>query len=397
MAPLPMPLAKHKPIDSWPRSPTPSPSNNPLLATALQARVTLPSHTPPPGPCRAREGDWFEEMVEYVDEVNTTNVEHQQCISSAVGRLSAIVNALLNSAAAVDELWSLASWVSGFEDSTDIGFKRLKERCDQMSGHITDLEQHIEKLECRELEQRTCSMRPPSPIAGPLQQGCTFVSLSPGESSVERSNDDEEGEEGEAGQEDEGGDVSLGTDTGMDDFSNDPLSPSSQDELDAGEVTANITVAVEMEIQVRDPSVPGNSAPLTSEGPPIPATSPLIPGNSALIPGNSALIPDNSALIPSSGDVQHAPPAQIFLGGGPIIPSVAEANPPSPTGGATVPVIHLINPMPDNSQEQLAPPGPLMCITVLPDSAQGPGQKVEGRQRQCQQLHLQATVEASTQ
>ncbi|KAG6906131.1 hypothetical protein DXG01_015784 [Tephrocybe rancida] len=126
-APLPKQPAKRKPVAPQPRSPTPGPSNDPLLAAALQARVTLPSHTLPPDPRHGKEGDWFEEMVEYVDEVKAGNVEHQQCISSAVGRLSAIVDALPNSAAALEELRSLTSRVSDFEDLTDTGFKRLKE------------------------------------------------------------------------------------------------------------------------------------------------------------------------------------------------------------------------------------------------------------------------------
>ncbi|KAG6906401.1 hypothetical protein DXG01_014121 [Tephrocybe rancida] len=153
------PLAKQKPIAPRPRSPTPSPSNDPLLAAALQAQVTLASHTLPPDPRCRKEGDWFEEMVKYVDKVNPGNVEHQQCISSAVSRLSAIVDALPNSASALGELWSLTSRVSNFEDLMGTGFKQLKEQiskhcgcCDQTSARVTDLEQHIKKLEHRELE-----------------------------------------------------------------------------------------------------------------------------------------------------------------------------------------------------------------------------------------------------
>ncbi|KAG6905799.1 hypothetical protein DXG01_000677 [Tephrocybe rancida] len=399
--------AKRKPVAPRPRSPTPGPSNDPLLAAALQARVTLPSHTPPPDPRRRKEGDWFEEMVEYVDEVNAGNVEHQQRISSAVGRLSAIVDALLNSSAALEELRSLTSRVSNFEDSTDTSFKRLKERilkhrgrCDQTSARVTDLEQRIEKLERRELEQRTRSMHPPSLIAGPSRQGCTFVSLSPSESSAERSDDDGEGEEGQAGQEDEGGDLSSGMDTGMDDFSDDPSSPSSQDEPEAGEVNANIAANAEMEVEVGEPSdTESTDGPATvpvTEGPaqqllalsnvggaqespvssspthkqvdkraPIPSDSAPTPGNNTPIPDDTAPVPDisgpipgKSGPIPGNGDVKRDPPPQISLGGGPIIPGVAEVNPPPTTGGATFPVIHLINPTPDNSQEQLPPPGP---------------------------------------
>ncbi|KAG6906071.1 hypothetical protein DXG01_016058 [Tephrocybe rancida] len=382
-----------------PAPPAPAPKPAP--------RVTLPSHTPPPDSRRGKEGDWFEEMVEYVDEVNAGNVEHQQCISSTVGRLSAIVDALPNSAAALKELRSLTSRVSDFEDSTDTGFKRLKEQiskhwghCDQTSARVTDLEQRIKKLERRELEQRTRSMRPPSPIAGPSQQGRTFVSLSPSESSAERSDDDGEGEEGEAGQEDEGGDLSSGTDTGMDDFSDDPLSPSSQDEPEAGEVNTNIAADAEMEVEVGEPSdtestdgpatVPvtkgpaqqllalsnvggaqespvsssttheqvDKRAPIPSDSAPPPGDSTPTPGNNAPIPDDTTSVPDISGPIPGNGDVESDPPPQISLGGGPIIPRVAEVNPSPTTGGATFPVIHLINPTPDNSQEQLPPPGP---------------------------------------
>ncbi|KAG6906130.1 hypothetical protein DXG01_015783 [Tephrocybe rancida] len=233
-------------------------------------------------------------------------------------------------------------------------------------------------------------MRPPSPIARPSRQGRTFVSLSPSESSAERSDDDGEGEEGEAGQEDEGGDLSSGTDTGMDDFSDDPSSPSSQDEPEAGEVNANIAVDAEMEVEAGEPSdtesTDGLAMVPVTEGPaqqllalsnvggaqespvsssttheqvdkraPIPSDSAPPPGDSALTPGNNAPIPDDTAPvpdisgpipgksspIPSNGDVERDLPPQISLG-----------------GGATFPVIHLINPTPDNSQEQLPPPGP---------------------------------------
>ncbi|KAG6912047.1 hypothetical protein DXG01_001678, partial [Tephrocybe rancida] len=82
---------------------------------------------PPPEPRTLKRGDWFQEMIEYVDEVNASNVEHQQRISSAVGRLSGIVDALPVGAAVADEIRALASRFSDLEDSTDVGFKRLKE------------------------------------------------------------------------------------------------------------------------------------------------------------------------------------------------------------------------------------------------------------------------------
>ncbi|KAG6904608.1 hypothetical protein DXG01_008658 [Tephrocybe rancida] len=128
------------------------PSNNPLLAAALKACVTLPSHTLPPGPHHEKEVDWYEEMVQYINNVNTGNVEYQQRISSAIGRLSAIVDVLPNGALALAEIRDLMSCILDFEDSTDIGFKRLKEhiskhheRCDHTSAHVTDLEEHIQK------------------------------------------------------------------------------------------------------------------------------------------------------------------------------------------------------------------------------------------------------------
>ncbi|KAG6912928.1 hypothetical protein DXG01_011069, partial [Tephrocybe rancida] len=101
-APRPVPR-KPRVVDS--QSPTPGPSNDPLLAAALQAQVHLPSHSPLPEPRTLKRGDWFQEMIEYVNEVNTSNVKHQQHISSAVGRPSGIVDALPVGAAVADEIW----------------------------------------------------------------------------------------------------------------------------------------------------------------------------------------------------------------------------------------------------------------------------------------------------
>ncbi|KAG6904189.1 hypothetical protein DXG01_011980, partial [Tephrocybe rancida] len=180
--PHPAPLV----VDSRSRSPTPGPSNDPLLAAALQAQVHLPSHSPPPEPRTLKRGDWFQEMIEYVDEVNASNVEHQQHISSAVGHLSGIIDALPVGAAVADEIQALASRFSDLEDSTDVGCKRLKERilkhqerCDTTSAHITNLEHWIQKMEESQREQQQCTMHHPSPIAAPAHQGRTFVSPTP--------------------------------------------------------------------------------------------------------------------------------------------------------------------------------------------------------------------------
>ncbi|KAG6913831.1 hypothetical protein DXG01_004050 [Tephrocybe rancida] len=92
----------------------------------LQAQVHLPSHCPPPEPHPLKRGDWFQEMVEYVDEVNARNMEHQQRITSAVSCFLGIVDALPIGAAAGEEVRALASWVSELKESTNIGFKHLK-------------------------------------------------------------------------------------------------------------------------------------------------------------------------------------------------------------------------------------------------------------------------------
>ncbi|KAG6914418.1 hypothetical protein DXG01_000476 [Tephrocybe rancida] len=197
---------KQKALAPQPRSPTPTPSNNPLLAAALE------------------EGDWFAEMVQYVNEANAGNVEHRQCLTSTVGRLSAIVDALPSGAAAIEEACVLTSRVSDFEESTDTSFKRLKERilkhrehCNQTSACVTNLEDQIQRLEQRELEH---------------------------DLSVEPSGEDEEGEEGEVSEEEDGcvKDVSGG-DVEMDEFSEDPPSPSSQNEPEEGEIPQVITNA----------------------------------------------------------------------------------------------------------------------------------------------------------
>ncbi|KAG6905047.1 hypothetical protein DXG01_005406, partial [Tephrocybe rancida] len=395
-----MPVTKQKPIPSRPRSPNPGPSNDPLLAAALEARVTLPSHTPPPGPRREKEVDWYEEMVQYVDNVNTGNVEYQQRISSTVSCLSAIVDALPNGASALAEIRDLTSRISDFEDSTDIGFKHLKERiskhrerCDHTSAHVTDLEERLQKLERRELEERSRTMGLPTPVVGPSRQGHTFVFPSPSVSSVEHSdNDKEQGEvqagvesdsreEVQANEEDtEGRGVSSELDMAMGDFSNDTPSPSSQDEPE-GEVPAEIGAHMEVEREVENTTsrestnVPAMEAPATQSGHPGASSSGTTSTNESPSPPNEANQTSNplpadtdiekSAMAPpviaSATDVEKsatAPP--ISLGGGPIIPGVARVNPPTTMGdGEPVPAIQLTNPTPEISQEQLMPLGPL--------------------------------------
>ncbi|KAG6905350.1 hypothetical protein DXG01_003294 [Tephrocybe rancida] len=398
-APLPMPVTKQKPVPSRPQSPTPGPSNNPLLAAALKAHVTLPSHTPPPAPRCEKEVDWYKEMVQYVDNVNAGNVEYQQRISSAVGHLSAIVDALPNGASALVEIQDLTSRVSDFEDSTDISFKRLKEhiskhreRCDHTSARITDLEERLQKLERWELEERSRTMCLPTPVAGPSRQGHTFVSPSPSVSSVEHSDDDEEQGEVQAGvksdghkevqasEEDaEGRGVSSEPDTAMGDFSDDAPSPSSQDELE-GEVPAEIGAHMEVEHEVENTTsrestnVPAMEAPATQSGHPGASLSGTTGTDESPSPPNEA--DQTSYPLPADTDIEKstmAPPViaaatgvkksatapPISLGGGPIIPGVAGANPPTTMGdGEPVPAIQLTNPTPENLQEQLTPPGP---------------------------------------
>ncbi|KAG6905871.1 hypothetical protein DXG01_017181 [Tephrocybe rancida] len=251
-APLPMIPTKWKPVPSWPPSPTPGPSNDPLLATALEAHVTLPSHTPPPGPRRERR--W------------------------------------------TAEIWDLTSRVSDFEDSTDIGFKRLKEhiskhckRCDHTSARVTDLEEGIQKLEHRDLEERSRSMRQPTPVARTSRQGCTFISPSPSVSSAEHSDDDEE----------------------------------------QGEIQAGVESDGHKEVQASEEDAEGREVSSKQD----------------------------TAMGDFSDDTPS--PATNLLGGVPIIPGVARATlAPTMGDGDAIPAIQLTNPMPENSQDQLTPLGP---------------------------------------
>ncbi|KAG6905037.1 hypothetical protein DXG01_005487 [Tephrocybe rancida] len=170
-------------------------------------------------------------MVEYVDEVNASNMEHQQRITSAIGHLSGIVDALPIGAAAGDEVRALASRVSELEESTNIGFKHLKERilkhwerCDLTSARVTDLEKHIQKVEESQREQHQHAMRHQSLIAEPAHQGRMFVSPSPSTPSMESSEEDDE-REGELSLEDEGAEHKSDKDIAMGEISEDPPSP----------------------------------------------------------------------------------------------------------------------------------------------------------------------------
>ncbi|KAG6904620.1 hypothetical protein DXG01_008584 [Tephrocybe rancida] len=235
------------------RSLIPGPSNDPLLTAAIKARVELPSFSPRPKPRLARQADWFDEMVQYVDEVNASNAEHQQRITSTVGRLSAIVDALPSGAAAVDEVLALTSRVSDLEDSTAVGFKCLKERilkhrthCDKTSAQVTELEERIQRLEHSEREQRSHALRPLTPTPRLAHIGRTFVTMS------EERVDDEEREEGEVSEDEGEGEEALSErDTGMGEISEEPPSPFSPDDPKekerSGEVAANIKVDKHLE------------------------------------------------------------------------------------------------------------------------------------------------------
>ncbi|KAG6903390.1 hypothetical protein DXG01_000552, partial [Tephrocybe rancida] len=133
---------------------------------------------------------------------------------------------------AVDEVLALTSRVSDLEDSTAVGFKRLKERilkhhtrCDETSAQVTELEECIQRLERSEREQRSHALRPLTPNPGLAHIGRTFVSPSPSTMS-EESVDDEEREEGEVSEDEgEGEEALLERDTGMGEISEDPPSP----------------------------------------------------------------------------------------------------------------------------------------------------------------------------
>ncbi|KAG6904830.1 hypothetical protein DXG01_006843 [Tephrocybe rancida] len=381
------------------------PLNNPLLAAALKARVTFPSHTLPAGPHCKKEVDWYEEMVQYVNEVNAGNVEYQQQISSTVGRLSAIIDALPNGASALAEIRDLMSHVSDFEDSTDIGFKRLKEciskhheRCDHTSACITNLEERLQKLEHRELEEHSRTMRLPTPVSGPSH---------PSVSSVEHSDDNEEQgevqagvesdsrEEVQASEEDaEGRGVLSEPDTAMGDFSDDAPSLSLQDEPE-GEVPVEIGAHMEVEREVKNTTswesmnVPAMEAPATQSGHPGASLSGATGTDESLpsdpLPADTDIEKNATAppVIATATDVKKsatAPP--ISLGGGPIIPGVAGVNPPTTMGdGEPIPAIQLTNPTPENSQEQLTPLGPLVRRTSPRLNSDGSGHELQPPRR----------------
>ncbi|KAG6917592.1 hypothetical protein DXG01_001940 [Tephrocybe rancida] len=347
------------------------------------------------------------------------NAKYQQRINSAIGHLLAIVDALPNGASALTEIRDLTSCVSDFEESSDIGFKHLKEhiskhheRCDHTSARVTDLEEHIQKLEHRDLEERSWSMCLPTPVAGPSQQGRTFVSLSPSYSSVKRSDKDEEEVEVPGGEDEAKGREEVQAieedaegDTGMGDFSDDSPLLSPQDEPE-GEMPAEIGGDMEVECEVEDNTlrestdVPamGTTAKQSAD---LGASLPEATGTDES-PAPPKVTQDNEAdrtsiLIAAEMDVEKsgtAPPiiatdpgieksgtaTAMSLGGGPIIPGVSRANLPTTMGdGHTVPAIQLINPMPDNSQDQLTPPGPTVQRTSPCLHSDGSGRELQSR------------------
>ncbi|KAG6913461.1 hypothetical protein DXG01_006707 [Tephrocybe rancida] len=362
------------------RSPTPGPSNDPLLTAAIKARVELPSFSPRPEPhLAARQADWFDEMVQYVDEVNAGNAEHQQQITSTVRHLSAIVDALPSGAAAVDEVLALTSRVSDLEDSTAVGFKRLKERilkhrtrCDEMSAWVTELEERIQRLERSEREQRSHALRPLTPTPGLAHIGRTFVSPSPSTMS-EESVDDEEREEGEVSEdEDEGeGEEALSErDTGMGEISEDPPSPFSPDDPKekerSGEVAANVEVDKHLEgiasMSAASLGIALAMAPAAEASTETTPTSPHTLGADP-VPSASSLPIASDTIAGQASSSEGARAVEVFLGGGPILPGIAVGTSvPLTTGDAIlVPTISVINPTPENSQEQVPVAGPSTC------------------------------------
>ncbi|KAG6913098.1 hypothetical protein DXG01_008831 [Tephrocybe rancida] len=336
-----------------------------LQPSRHESNSLLSAHDP-----SLRQADWFDEMVQYVDEVNAGNAEHQQQITSTVRHLSAIVDALPSGAAAVDEVLALTSRVSDLEDSTAVGFKRLKERilkhrtrCDEMSAWVTELEERIQRLERSEREQRSHALRPLTPTPGLAHIGRTFVSPSPSTMS-EESVDDEEREEGE------GEEALSERDTGMGEISEDPPSPFSPDDPKekerSGEVAANVEVDKHLEgiasMSAASLGIALAMAPAAEASTETTPTSPHTLGADP-VPSASSLPIASDTIAGQASSSEGARAVEVFLGGGPILPGIAVGTSvPLTTGDAIlVPTISVINPTPENSQEQVPVAGPSTC------------------------------------
>ncbi|KAG6912733.1 hypothetical protein DXG01_012559, partial [Tephrocybe rancida] len=292
-----------------------------LQPSRHESNSLLSAHDP-----SLRQADWFDEMVQYVDEVNAGNAEHQQQITSTVRRLSAIVDALPSGAAAVDEVLALTSRVSDLEDSTAVGFKRLKERilkhrtrCDEMSAWVTELEERIQRLERSEREQRSHALRPLTPTPRLAHIGWTFVSPSPSTMS-EESVDDEEREEGEVSEDEGEGEEALSErDTGMGEISEDPPSPFSPDDPKekerSGEVAANVEVDKHLKgiasMSVASPGIAPAMAPAAEASTETMPTSPHTLGADPVPSASSLLIAGDAIARQASSEGARA--AEVFL------------------------------------------------------------------------------------
>ncbi|KAG6912793.1 hypothetical protein DXG01_012115, partial [Tephrocybe rancida] len=137
------------------RAATPGPSNDLLLCAALsptQHRVS--SATPPPsGGVQPNQG-WYEQMVDYVAEVNTQNRNEQ-------GRLDGLIKGLGKHAHGDGIHEDVNRRIANLEQLTREGFARIGERLKAIQDHADTTTHRVNDMEQRLTELEAIPLAPP--------------------------------------------------------------------------------------------------------------------------------------------------------------------------------------------------------------------------------------------